>query len=227
MQVVGGDLGELLADLLEDPGPQVAGVHQHVVLVDERQLLARAGVGAAVGVAHDTLDAERGVQADLGRDLVLGAGAQRAAVADVRALGALADDDEVDARLAGQRGLHAGEELARAEVDVVVEGEAQLEQQPALQDTGRDARVADGAEQDRVVGLELLQHTVREGLPGAVVAAGAEVVLGRLHLDVRGEGGAEDLEAFGHHFLADAVTGDHCETKAARHVGDPTPVSRC
>ena len=85
---------------------------EHVVLVDQRQVLARAGLGAGEGVADDPLDAEPGVDADLGGDLVRGADAQRAAVADVGALGALADDDEVDAvgsdALDGQRARTPG-----------------------------------------------------------------------------------------------------------------------
>ncbi len=218
MQVVGGDLGELGADLLEDPGPQVAGVHQHVVLVHQGQLLARTRLRPAVGVAHHALDAEGGVEADLGGHLLLGTGAQRAAVADVRALGALADDHEVDLRLAGQRRLHTREEPARPEVDVVVEGEPQLQQQPPLQHSGRHARVADGAEQDRVVGLELGEHALREGLTGAVVTPGAEVELGALQLHIGGKCRLQHLEALGHHFLADTVTGDDCETNRARHA---------
>src|SRR5438309_1998173 len=57
---------------------------------------AAAALGAGEGVAHDALDAERGVDRDLGGDLVRGADAQGAAVARVGALGAFADDDEVD-----------------------------------------------------------------------------------------------------------------------------------
>jgi hypothetical protein len=102
---------------------------------------------------------------------------------------------------------------------VVVEGEAQLEQETALQDTGRHRRVADRAQQDRVVRLELLQVRGGEGLAGRVVALGAEVVLLGLQFDVLGEDGGEDLQALGHDLLADTVTGDHCETDGARHVG--------
>ena len=54
-----------------------------------------------------------------------------------------------------------GKQLRRPQVDVVVEGEAQLEQQPALQHAGGHARVTDRAEQDRVVLLELLELRVR------------------------------------------------------------------
>jgi hypothetical protein len=75
----------------------VAGEGEHVVLVHQGEVLAGAALGAGEGVAHDALDAEPGVDADLGRDLVRGAGAQEATVADVGALGALANDDEVDA----------------------------------------------------------------------------------------------------------------------------------
>ena len=217
MQVVGGDVGVLGGDLVEGVLPEVPGEDQHVVLVDQRELLARACLGAGEGVADDALHAVRGVDADLGGDLGGGAGAQRAAVARVRALGALADHHEVDLRTAGQRGGGVREELRGAEVDEVVEGEAELQQQAALQDAGGDRGVADGAEEDRVVLLERLQLRVGQGLARAVPAARAEVVLLGLQLHILGEDGVEDLQTLGHDLLADAVTGDHCEIDAARH----------
>ena len=70
VHVVGGDVGELRGDLLEQPPPDRAGVDQHVGLVDQRELLARAALGAGERVADDPLDAERGVDRDLGGDLV-------------------------------------------------------------------------------------------------------------------------------------------------------------
>ena len=69
--------------------------------MDQGEQLARAALGAGEGVAHDALDAEGGVDRDLGGDLVRRADAQGAAVAGVGTLGAFADDDEVD--LAGVR----------------------------------------------------------------------------------------------------------------------------
>ncbi|BBJ40739.1 hypothetical protein SSPO_034570 [Streptomyces antimycoticus] len=48
---------------------------------------------------------------------------------------------------------------------------------------------------------------------------GAEVVTLGLQLDVLRKGGGEHLQALGHDFLADTVTGDHCEANAARHTG--------
>ena len=73
-------------------------------------------------VAHAALDAHAGVRAALGGDLVRRALAQHAALADVRALGVLADDDEVVAGAASERPL----------VDVQVELEAHLQQQAPL-----------------------------------------------------------------------------------------------
>ena len=55
------------------------------------------------GVANDPLHAEGGVHRDLGGDLVRRTDPQRATVAGVRALGAFADDDEVDVPRVGKR----------------------------------------------------------------------------------------------------------------------------
>ena len=91
---------------------------------------------------------------------------------------------------------------------MVVELEAQPQQQPALEHARRHARVADGAEQDRVVPAQLAEHRVGQHLAGAVPARGAQVV--RRRLDA-GHHLAQDLEALRHHLGADAVAGDHRE----------------
>ena len=56
---------------------------------------------------------------------------------------------------------------------MVVQLETQPQQEPALQDPRRDARVADGAEQDRVVPAQLLEDAVGQDLTGRVVAPGS------------------------------------------------------
>ena len=73
-----------------------------LVLWTRVSLLARPLLGAGEGVADDALDAVRGVDRDLGGDLGRGADAERAAVADVGTLGALAHDDEVDLAALGR-----------------------------------------------------------------------------------------------------------------------------
>ena len=110
--------------------------------------------------------------------------AQQAAGADVGALGALPHDHHVDLGVARQRTPHARVEPGGPEVDVVVELEAQPQQQAPLEDARREPGVArlpaDRAEQDRVVVADLGEHGVGEHLAGGEVALGAEVVVGRL-----------------------------------------------
>ena len=153
---------------------------------------------------------------DLGGDLVRGADAERAAVAGVGALGALAHDDEVDlARVRPSGEATPGEDPGRAQVDVVVELEAQPQQQAALEDAGRQVRVAglaaDRAEQDRVVLADLGEHGVGQHLAGREVALGAEVVAGLLELHAGRGRRLEDLERLGGHLRTDAVAGDDGE----------------
>jgi hypothetical protein len=203
-----GDLGELGGHLLDGARPQTAGVAEHVGLVDQREVPARAGDRPLEGVADDALDTEGGVERHLGGDLVRGVLAQDAAVADVGALGALADAQHVDRAGVGEGAGHAVEEPGRPQVDVVVELEPQPQQQPPLEDARRDARVTDRAEQDRVVAAELLEHRVRQQLAGALPPCSAEVVLGALDV---GSHLAEDLEGLRDDLGADAVSRDHCQ----------------
>jgi hypothetical protein len=71
-------------------------VGEDVVLVHQREVAARARRCPAVRLAHDPLDPERGVDADLGGDLVRRPGPDRATVAHVGPLRALPHHDEVD-----------------------------------------------------------------------------------------------------------------------------------
>ena len=125
-------------------------------------MLAIPGLRTSEGVAHDALHAITCVDADLGGDLRGRTDAQRATVADVRSLGAFTHDNEVNAvrsnPLNRQGALHSGIESHRAQVDVLVKGESQLEQQAPLKDPAGNARVTHSAEQDRVMSADLGQH---------------------------------------------------------------------
>ena len=88
---------------------------------------------------------------------------------------------------------------------MVVECEAQRQQQTALEHTAWHGGIADGAQQNRVVTLQLVDDTVGQGLPRRVIATSAEVVL-RL-LDTRCNR-IEDLEGLTDDFGPDAVAGD-------------------
>jgi hypothetical protein len=91
---------------------------------------------------------------------------------------------------------------------VVVELEAQPQQQTALQDARRDTGVADRAEEDRVVPPQLVEHRVGEQLTGALPPHRAEVVVGGLHV---GSDLPQDLQSLGHHLGTDPVSSDHCQ----------------
>ncbi len=164
-----------------------------------------AGLCEFEGVADHALGAEPGVHRDLGGDLVRGADADRSPVAGVRALGALADDDEVNVVVGGERRLRARVQARRTQVDVVVEREPHVQEETAFEDSGRDRRIADGAEEDRVVLADRGEIGIGQEFAGRVVPAGAEVVFGRL--EIRDEG-AEHLERFRRDLDTDAVTGD-------------------
>ena len=73
-------------------------------------------------------------------------------------------DDLNEAGLAAlkNQNFRAASELLKR----VVELEPKLEQDPPLQDAGRDVRVADRAEEDRVDSPELLENRIRKRLAG-------------------------------------------------------------
>src|SRR4029453_5906474 len=158
MEIVGGDARVLRGDRLELPVPQPPRVDQDVVLVNQGDLVA-AGGSAFESVADDSLDPVRGVDAHLRRDLLWCADSHQAAIAAVKTFGALANDDEVDLvpgdHLLGQWGRYAGIQAAGPEVHIVIESEAQLEQQAPLEQSARHVRCsrcgAYRTEQDHVI----------------------------------------------------------------------------
>ena len=178
-----------------------------------------AFLGQLERVAQAAVDLEAVVDPLLRGDLVGRSLHHDAAHAGVDAARVLADDDVVHrlGRDARDRRRDAGVELHRAQVDVLVEVEAELEEDVLLEDAGGDvlragAGEADRAEVDRV---ELAQLR----LVGLVdEPAGLEIVLAAEGEDLRLEaelellrGGLEDLEALADDFGAGAVAGDDCD----------------
>jgi len=145
-----------------------------------------------------------------------------AADAGILALGVLAHDEEVDvARLAiGQRRADARHEAAGPQVHVLVELAPELDQHAPQRDViGHGGRPSHGAEEERVVLTDQLLPTRRHhrAVPGVVVAAPVEVI--ELQFDTEpARRRVEHAQALGHHFLADAVAGDHCDL-VSRHAG--------
>ena len=94
----------------------------------------------------------------------------------------------------------------------MVEREAQLQEQAALDDPAREPGIprvaADRPQQDRVVRGELVEVGLLEDGARLQEVPGAERELGRRDLHPRGP---EHLECFGDDLGADAVTGDDGE----------------
>ncbi len=88
---------------------------------------------------------------------------------------------------------------------MVVEQEAHIQQQAAFEDArGDETRVADGAEQDRVVLTDRVELGVGQKIAGLVVALGTEVELGGLHIRHQLP---QHLQRFRRDLDTDAVTG--------------------
>ena len=112
--------------------------------------------------------------------------------------------------LSGQRRLDAGEQLHRAQVDVLVEAEPQFQQQALFEDAGGDVGMADRAEQDGGEGAQLVERLGRQDFAGPQIALAAEIEVLQFELDAfQGGDRLEDLHAFGRHFRPGAVAADH------------------
>jgi hypothetical protein len=95
----------------------------------------------------------------------------------------------------------------------MIEAEAQLEQEFALDDAGGDPGVAggraDGAEEDRVSGAEVGECCLGQGLPRLEPVLRPQRVGGLLQDDAFGGGCLfQDLQGFGYDLRADAVARD-------------------
>ena len=109
-------------------------------------------------ITDDALSTVGSVDTDLRGNLVWGVLAQEATGTGVRAFGAFTTHDKVDVfrTLARERAHYAGEELDWTQIEVVIEAEAQLQQQPTLKDSRRHTRIANRAKQDRIKSAQFL-----------------------------------------------------------------------
>ena len=179
-------------------------------LVAEVRCFFGRACGELEGEPEHAVDADAAHHRLLDDDLALGAGEHAAADRGILALGVLAHDEEVDvARLAaGERAGHARHQPHRAQVDVLVELAAELDQRAPQRDVvGNLLRPADRAEEDRVVLADLLLPVLRHHalvLLVVVPAGEIEPVLPQLEAEALG-GRLEHAHALGHDLLADAV----------------------
>jgi len=184
-----------------------------VALGGQGDVFARAALGQLEGVFQQTVGPVARIDRFLDDDFALGALVHDAAERGVFALGVLAHHQVVDVAgfAARQRAGHAFKQAHGAQVDVLVELAAKLEQRPPQRDmVGHGSWPAHGAEEDgvhaREPGLPVVRHHFSVG--GVVVAAGP-VDGGDVQLQAKALcGGLQHAQALGHDFLADAVSGD-------------------
>jgi len=213
MQVVGLNLGEFSRDFGEVAVVEATCVGEHVGLVYEGDLLA-AGGSQLEGVAHQALHTVCGVEGDFGGDFMGGAAADNAAVADVGAFGTFTHNDEVNVAGVGKRGNCAGVQTGGAQVDVVVEGEAQLQEHFAFDEAGGNlaaARIStNSAEKNRIVLFERLHRTLGQGLAGFKPVLGAKFIVGGIYANrIKLAGALKHTLRLGNNFRSDAVASDH------------------
>src|ERR1700694_2885937 len=198
----GLDLRMFRGDRLPPLLPQRARVRHGVRLVDHHDLAPPD----AEGIFDDAIHANVGVEVLLDRNLVFGALLETAAHADVKALGVLTHDQEVDLApvFAAQRRQAIVVEAGRPQVDVEVEFEAQPEQHPGQVGGIIDAWVADRSEKNGVSLFQLLPRGGRYGLAGPHVLLGVDVELFELEVGARGP---QDLDRLGDNLLARTIAG--------------------
>ena len=173
---------------------------------------------AVEGVPDHPLHTVGGVHADFGGDFGWGTGADHTTIPDIETLGSLTDNDKVDLLsgddLVGERRRDAGKQPAWPEVDVMVEGEPQPQQQASLQQPAghipSTGSCTDRAQQDGVRLGELGQHRFGKDLARTLPARCTEVVVGGRNCARPGHR-RQNLETFRHHLGADAVTADDGE----------------
>ena len=229
VHVVVPDVRKLSRNGLDRAAPQVSGVDEDVVLVDQRHVLSSTCRCPRKRVPHHALHPVGRVDRDLGGDFVGGSDTQCTTVPDVGSLGSLADDDEVDVAGVRERTGHTGINPRGPEVDVVVQREPQLEQHFALDQPGRDARVprgrTDRAEEDRVMLAQGNERFVGKGLARLEPVGRAQAVVGHKQGDGFVTGRTpENLHGLGNDFGADSVPGDNGQVDGCAH---PSTLSDC
>jgi hypothetical protein len=137
---------------------------------------------------------------------------EASAPAAVFAFGILAHADEIDflMTLITQRALRSGEQLDRAEIDVLVEALADFDQQLAQADViGHARRIADCAEVDRREIPQTPQAVIVHHPAVLQVIIAAPIEIFGFDFKAADAGGrAQHAQTCGYHFLADSVSGD-------------------
>ena len=176
------------------------------------------------GVAQDPVHAAAGKDRLLNHHFMLGAFIGAAAKGGIFAFGIFAHHVKIN--IAGlftrQRAGDAGEQAHRAQVDVLIELAAELQQRPPQRNVvGNGIRPADGAEVDSIEALQLLAPVVRHHLAimGVIFAACPLHLLEAQRQIPTLCGGLQHANPFRQNFFANSVTRDGGNTTGFFHSG--------
>ena len=221
-----------LAHLVERALPQVIQEREHVGLAAQRErvVLALAArllpmlAGILEGVLQAAVHLEPRVDSALHGHLVRRPLHRHAARARVRIAGVLADHHVVNVlgALSLQGALDPGVEPDRAQVDVLVQIEAKLQQDPLFKNARLDVGMADGAQQNRIVLAKFVDSVRRQDLAGPKKTRAAEIIVGEIQFEIELRGGRlEDLHGLPGHFRTCTVAADYRDVVALAHVFHP------
>jgi hypothetical protein len=212
--LVPGHVGVLARDRGGDLVPHHHAMALRVRLGDDGEELARTRLRQLESVAHDPGDAGAGENGELGADFLGQAAMNAPAGAGVFAFGVLADDDPVEVARAdaAQRRLDAGQDPGGSDVGVLVEALADRETQSPEGDMVGHVRRADGAEINRIEGLQRLEPVRRHHRAVLPIVVGTPIEGFDVEADIAEPllQALEDGEAGGDHFGADPVGGNRC-----------------
>ena len=210
---------------MERAFPQVERIRQHVGLAAECEVLALVALARVLkGVAQAALDTAPGVHTFLDGDLVRRALEHKPAGTGVQPLVVFAHDNKIDVLgfFALQRAEPFVEQLDRAKVDVLLELEAQAQQDALLEDARLDVGMPDRPEQDGRELPQVIRRTVGQRLVGAHVAFAAEVELGVIEIEAELlPGGIEHLDVFPGDLRACAVAANNGYVVTVHRNGNP------
>ena len=168
----------------------------------------RAAVGQVEGESNRALDPRSRIDRRLDRDFLGCSLPGKSPRAHVKIFVVFPDDDHIDVvgPFALDRAIDTWVKLNRSEVDVLLEIEAQAQEDSFFQNARRDVGMADCTEQDGITAMEPFDFGGGQNLPRLQVALPPEVEVRRLERDVLDLGNrGEYLEALHHDFGPNAI----------------------
>src|SRR5690554_6741645 len=217
MELVDMDLGVVVRHGGYPLVPPGHGNSDAIGLGRRGKLLAWPGLGQLESVLQHPVGAVAGHDRFLNDNFALGAFKHFATDTGVFALGILAYDVEINIAglTVGQWAFDAWQQLAGAQVDVLIEPATELQQRAPQRNMVRyGVGPAHRAIEDGVEILELLEPVVGQHLAvlHVIVAAGEiEMLQGEVDIEALGSG-LEHAQAFRHYLVADTVAGNDCDT---------------